>query len=376
MFKYDLFIFSWQVYNNSLIIMYEPLLAVVAVVLIATSALCSGLNVALMALDITDLKRLAKLGNKDARIALKIRRKTHLSLASILFTNVAVISATSLLLSKFFNGFVAGLLSTLLIVIFGEILPQAFAVKHSLRAIALFAPFLRLITILTYPITKPLQLLLDKLIGPEDEKLHSRHELGLLIADHLGHEASELDEDEVEIVKNALQLSEKRVKEIMVPIEQVYYLSEGDVIDAAKIDELKLENYSRVPIFNKNKTRCERFLVLKDLVDIDFDSRSYTLDELKTHETKTFGSMTALDTMFRKFISSKKHLLIIEKDDVIAGVVTIEDLIEEILGHEIEDEGDVEKAKMIAQKVANQKERRRAIRRNKKALNKSINLIT
>jgi metal transporter CNNM len=345
--------------------MYESLLVVLALVLIATSALCSGLNVALMALDITDLKRLSKLGNRDARIALKIRKKTHLSLASILFTNVAVISATSLILSNFLNGIVAGLVSTLLIVVFGEILPQAFAVKHSLRAIALFAPFLRGITLLTYPITKPLQLLLDKLIGPEDEKLHSRHELGLLISDHLGHAASELDGDEVEIVKNALQLSEKRVKEIMLPVDQVYYMTEGDVIDAAKIDELKLENYSRIPIFNKQKTVCERFLVLKDLVDIDFDSRPHTLDELKTHETKTFGSMTALDTMFRKFISTKKHMLIIEKDGAIAGVVTIEDLIEEILGHEIEDESDVAKAEMIALKVEKQKERRRILRRKK-----------
>lgn len=345
--------------------MYELALVLAAVILIVISALCSGLNVALMALDITDLKRLAKLGNKDARVALRIRRKTHLSLASILFTNVAVISATSLLLSKFLNGFVAGLISTLLIVIFGEILPQAFAVKHSLRAIALFAPFLRTITILTYLITKPLQLLLDKLIGPENEKLHSRHELGLLIADHLGHAASELDEDEVEIVKNALQLSEKRVKEVMVPVEEVYYLYEDDVIDATKIDELKQENFSRIPIFNRNKTRCERFLVFKDLVDIDFDTRSYTLDELKTHETRTFGSMTALDTMFRKFISSKKHMLIIEKDDAVVGIVTIEDLIEEILGREIEDESDVEKAEMIALRVEEQKEKRRVLRRRK-----------
>jgi len=348
--------------------MYEPLIALLAIVLIATSALCSGLNVALMALDITDLKRLSKLGNKDAKIALKVRRKTHLSLASILFTNVAVISATSLLLSNFLNGVLAGLISTLLIVVFGEILPQAFAVKHSLRAIAIFAPFLRGITILTYPITKPLQLLLDKLIGPEDEKLHSRHELGLLISDHLDHKMSELDDDEVEIVKNALQLSEKRVREIMVPVENVYHLNEHDTIDAAKIDELKLENFSRIPIFNKKKTACERFLVLKDLVDIDFDSRSYTLNELKTHETRTFGSMTALDTMFRKFISSKKHLLVIEKDEKIAGIVTIEDLIEEILGHEIEDESDVEKAEMIALKVEMQKEKRRLLRRKKKEL--------
>ncbi len=325
--------------------MTEFLLIILAILLVVISAICSGLNVALMSLDITDLKRRAKLGSKDAKIAVSIRKKTHLSLASILFTNVAVISATSIVLSNFLNGFIAGLISTLLIVIFGEILPQAFAVKHSLRAIAIFAPFLNIIIILSYPFSKPLQILLDKIIGPEDKRLHTRHELGLIISDHLDAEASELDDDEVEIVQNTLQLSEKRVKEIMVPVEYVYHLTEGDLIDGAKIDELKAENWSRIPIFNKELTECKRFIVLKDMVDIDFDERPHTLDELKTYKAKTVGSMTALDTMFRKFISAKSHLMIIEKDDKIAGIVTIEDLIEEILGHEIEDEGDVEKSK-------------------------------
>ncbi len=316
------------------------ILAILAVGLVIVSAICSGLNVALLSLDITDLKRRSKLGNKDAKIALSIRKKTHLNLASILFTNVAVISATSLVLAQFMNGFVAGAISTIILVIFGEILPQAFAAKHALKAVSRFAPFLRFIILLSYSISKPLQILLDKIIGPEGERLHTRHELGLMIDDHLGDDASELDDDEVEIVKGALQLSEKRVREIMIPLKDVYYLLESDVVDAAKIDELKAENWSRVPIFNSAFTECKRFLVLKDLVDIDFDERSYTLDELKTHKTKTVGSMTALDTLFRKFISAKSHLFVIEKDEKIVGIVTVEDLVEEIIGHELEDESD------------------------------------
>lgn len=293
-----------------------------------------------MALDLSDLRRQAKLGNRDARKALSLREKTHLSLASILLTNVAVISASSLVLSSVLNGFVAGITSTLLIVIFGEILPQAFAIKHSLKAIALFAPVLRVMTIFAYPVAKPLQLLLDKLIGPIEPDLHSRHELGLIIAEHLDHDASELDDDEVEIVQNALQLSERRVREVMTPVDEVYYLLETDVIDAHKIDEMKAENYSRVPIFNSSKTECKRLLVLKDLVDIDFDARSYSLDELITYPVKTIGSMTALDTMIRRFISTRTHLMAVERHQAIIGIITIEDLIESIIGHEIEDETD------------------------------------
>jgi len=312
--------------------------------LVGVSALCSGLNVALMSLDIADLRRRAKIGESDAKVALSIRRNTHLSLASILLANVAVISATSLVLSSVLNGFVAGIISTIVIVVFGEILPQAFAVKHSLRAIAVFAPFLRLLILISYPFSRPLQFLLDALVGLEDRRFHSRRELGLIIGDHHDEDRSEMDDDEVEIAQNALQLSNKRVKEIMVPIEDVFHLGVDDVIDSDKIDELKRDNWSRVPIFNADRTESNRFLLMKDLVDIDFDDESHSLSDLKTHKMTTVGSMTALDTMFRKFIAAKSHMMAVSKGGEIIGIVTIEDLIEEILGHEIEDETDVENA--------------------------------
>ncbi len=310
--------------------------------LITVSAICSGLNVALMSLDTSDLKRRAKLGSNDAKKALVFRKKAHLSLASILITNVAVISATSLALSSFLNGILAGLISTLLIVVFGEILPQAFAVQHALRAIAVFSPFMRFLIVVTYPVSRPLELLLNKTIGHEDKRLHSRHELGLLISDHYNQRDSELDDDEVEIVRNALQLSEKHVKDIMLPMENVYYLLETDIIDAKKIDELTDKNWSRIPIFNKSFTRCRSFVLLKDLVDIDFDENPQKISDIKTHPAKSVGSMTALDTMFRKFIAAKSHMMIVIQKKKVIGIVTIEDLIEEIIGHEIEDETDVE----------------------------------
>ena len=71
-----------------------------------------------------------------------------------------------------------------------------------------------------------------------------------------------------------------------------------------------------------------------------FDTNPPRVDELRLHPTQAVGSMTALDTMFRKFIAAHTHLMPVEKDDKIVGVITIEDLVEEIIGHEIEDETD------------------------------------
>ncbi|MEJ0073447.1 MAG: CBS domain-containing protein [Candidatus Saccharibacteria bacterium] len=144
----------------------------------------------------------------------------------------------------------------------------------------------------------------------------------------------------MEIIRGALQLSEKHVRDITTPINKVYRLEPETVIDSELIDTIKASGFSRIPVFNRELTECYGVLLVKQLVDIDFDQTKPRVDELTLHKTQLVGSMTALDTMFRKFIGAHTHLMPVEKDDKIIGIVTIEDLIEEIVGHEIEDETD------------------------------------
>ena len=158
--------------------------------LLGLSAACSGLNVAVLSLDMADLRRKAKLGNTHAQRVLPLRRKVHLMLGSILFTNVAAASAAALVLGEHFNGLVAGAMSTFLLVIFGEVFPQALFSKNALLWSSRFAPLLRFMIFVTYPASKPLQLLLDRLFPRQTAKLQSRHELGLLINEHLQDKTS------------------------------------------------------------------------------------------------------------------------------------------------------------------------------------------
>lgn len=310
------------------------------VALVGMSAVCSGLNISLMSLDLYDLERKVKLGDKRALKVLPLRKNSHLSLASILLTNVAVISTTSLVIDEKLGGLIAGIASTLLIVIFGEVVPQAYFARFALPVTARLSGLLRFMILITYPISKPLQLLLDRLFGHENTKLHNRRELGIIISDHASSKSSELDHGEIKIMKAALALSEKRVKEIMTPIKYVYWLSNSAVIDEKTLDEIKAKSWSRIPIFNNQLTKCYGILLMKDLVDVDFDNHPQKVTDLVLHPTKLVGSMTMLDTMFNKFISARTHLIPIERDDKIVGIVTIEDLVEEILDHEIEDESD------------------------------------
>lgn len=308
--------------------------------LIVASAICSGLNIAVMSLDVADLRRKAKLGNRQAKRVLPLRSRTHLTLASILFTNIAAVSATSLVLDQRLNGWLAGGLSTLLIVVIGEVIPQALFLKNPLAWSSTFAPLLKGMIAVTYVISKPLQLLLDQLFPRQSNKLQSRRELGLIITEHQENKGSELDDDEIEIMRGALSLSEKRVRDIMTDIRHTYWMTPDMALDDPKLDEMKAKGFSRIPIFDTKLRKCYGILLMKDLVDIDFDDNQFHVDDMPLHPVQLVGSMTALDTMFRKFIGARTHLIPIEKDDEIIGIVTIEDLLEEIIGHEIEDETD------------------------------------
>lgn len=311
---------------------------IIVILLTGLSALCSGLNIALMSLDIDDMRRKRKLGNSKAKKVYKLRKNTHLTLAAILLTNVAAVSATSLVLESVLYGVFAGIITTLIIVIFGEILPQAVFGRRALHYLALFAPVVRLMIFLTYPVSKPLQLLLDRLFAKQPSHLHSRRELGIIISEHLGHDESELDEDEVEIMRGALQLSEKRATDILTAIDNVYWLQPTTELTPELVSEIKNVGRSRVPIFNKNLTRCYGILLMKDLIDIDFSANPSRISDLALHPVQLVGSKTALDTLLRKFVSTSTHLIPIVRDDTIIGIVTIEDLIEEIVGLEIQDE--------------------------------------
>ncbi|MDB5167239.1 MAG: rane protein of unknown function [Candidatus Saccharibacteria bacterium] len=310
--------------------------------LIIFSAICSGLNIALMSLSTQYLKRQSKLGNVYAKRVLPLRQNSHLSLAALLLCNIAAVSVTSILFDSQIQGLLAVIATTLLLVIFGELLPQALFARFALRFSYYLAPVLWLMIIATYPITKILQLVLDRMIGHSPERLHSRDELGYIISEHLtGEIDSELDESEAEIIQGALSLSEKRVRSIATPISEVYYLSLDTLLDDAKIDEIKKQNRSRIPIFDEYLTTCYGVLLMKDLVDVDFDTYPIHVSDLRLHKTKSVGNMTALDTMFHKFITSHSHLIPVTDDGKIVAIVTIEDLIEEIFDHEIIDEADM-----------------------------------
>ena len=94
---------------------FDTLVLIIQItLLVLISGTCSGLNIALMALDLSDIRRKAKTGNRKAIQVLPLRKNYHLTLAAILFTNVGAVSASSLVLEEALNGILAGIITTLL----------------------------------------------------------------------------------------------------------------------------------------------------------------------------------------------------------------------------------------------------------------------
>jgi metal transporter CNNM len=313
---------------------------VLVILFVGVSALASGLNIALMSLSLPELRRKAKLGNLMAKKVLPLRQNTHLTLAAILLTNMAAVSATSLVLANLLYGVIAGTIATLLIVVFGEILPQAIFSRQALRYCANLSLVMKGMIALTYPVSRPLQLLLDRLFSEQTTQLQTRGELGMMITEHLEHDESELDDDEVEIIRGALQLSEKHVSDIMLPIGDVFWLTPDAELTPELVADIAHHGRSRIPVLNASATQCYGLLLMKELINVDLTSTTYRVADLPLHPVQLVGSRTALDTMLRKFIARSTHLVPIERGGKIVGIVTIEDLIEEIVGHEIEDETD------------------------------------
>jgi len=149
--------------------------------LIILSGLFSGLTLSLMSLNKYELKRKADLGDSNAAKVYPIRSKGNLLLCTLLVGNVLVNSVLSVFLGGMMKGAIAIGISTTLITIFGEILPQASFSKHALKVGARLSILVNVIMFILYPVCKPIACILDKLLGTEMNTIYSKKELKAII---------------------------------------------------------------------------------------------------------------------------------------------------------------------------------------------------
>lgn len=314
----------------------------ITIFLLCCSALFSGLTLGYFSLNLNTIERRAKHGNKEALAIYPIRKQGNLLLTTLLLGNVAVNTILSVYLGSIVSGVVAGFIATSLIFLFGEILPQAAFSRHAIWVGSRFAPLMRIVMFIMLPVTFPIAFILNKLLGEEMPSLYSRRELMQIVSDLEASEHSDLDQDEGRIIHGALQFSHTTVREIMTPKEKVTTYEMHQRINEEFINDIGQSGFSRYPVYSGNPDNIVGILYAKDLISESPNTALYETEDSFDDNFLKINPEEKLDVVLGKMLKRKKHMgIVLSKNKVFLGVVTLEDIIEEIIQFEIEDESDV-----------------------------------
>lgn len=287
---------------------------------------------------------------KNAAKVLKLlQRGKHWVLVTLLLGNVITNETLPIVLDRSLGGgWPAVLSSTVLIVIFGEIVPQSICVRYGLPVGAFCAPLVLCLMWLLAPIAWPTAKLLDKLLGKDQGTMYKKSGLKTLVTLHrtLGEGPDQkLNQDEVTIISAVLDLKEKPVGSIMTPMSDVFTLSADAVLDEPMMDHLLNEGYSRIPIYEpENPSNFVGMLLVKMLITYDPEDCLHVHDFNLATLPETRPDTSCLDIM-NFFQEGKSHMVLVSEfpgePHGAQGVCTLEDVIEELIGEEIIDESDV-----------------------------------
>lgn len=311
----------------------------IVIILVLMSGLFSGLTLGLLSLDKNELKRKISLGNTQAKKVYSVRKNGNLLLCTLLLGNVGVNSTLAIFLGNIASGVVAGLIATGLIVIFGEIIPQATFARYALAIGARTAWLVKIFMFILSPVCWPIAWLLDKILGDEIPTVYSKKELMKIIEEHEGSKESSVDADEERIIKGALSYSEKTVEEIMTPRTVIYALKNHIIFDNKILNKIKTAGFTRIPVYQDSIDNIVGLLYAKDLINIKPHTKVEKI--YKKESILRVDRELHLDELLNLFIKSKVHIaFIVDQYQGLEGLVTLEDILEEILKQEIVDETD------------------------------------
>jgi len=306
--------------------------------LLFLSGIFSGLTIGVTGLSKTEVLRASDLGDNYATRVLKVIGDANLLLVSLLIGNTAVNSTLAIFLGTAVGeGVAAGFVSTFLIVIFGEIIPASIVSRHPLRIGAALTPFVKFVMFILYPIAKPIAIVLDKYVGTEGIVILSRRELV-----HIFNQLNKsFDSDIDDLDKNALMgtilLSEKNVGEHMS--NKIFSLKSSIIIDKQVLKNIKESGRTRIPIISSNN-EVVGILNSKDLIGINYNKNVSVSSLMKKDNIYFVNSHDKLDDVMHYMMKQHLHIAIVKAYNTIVGVITLEDILEELLLTEIIDEFD------------------------------------
>ncbi len=328
---------------------------VVLVLLLICSALISGAEVALFGLTQTDLNTIEEESTSRGKLIIKLLERPKKLLATILISNNAINIGIVLLFSSIGNtlfseidqvlfDFVSVrfvlevLVATFLILMFGEILPKIYANRNRIQFSGFMALPLKVFDFLLTPLSTPMRsatIFLQEKLGRQKSNLSVDH---LSQALELTSEGDTTKEEQ-KILEGIVSFGNTDTKQVMRPRIDIFALNE-EMKFPEVLEEIKKNGYSRIPVFAENMDAILGVLYVKDLLPY-IDRKTFNWMSL-IREPYFVPENKKLDDLLLEFQEQKKHLaVVVDEYGGTSGIVTLEDIIEEIVG-DISDEFDDE----------------------------------
>lgn len=229
-------------------------------------------------------------------------------------------------------------MADMMTVIFGEIIPQSICVRYGLPIGAWMSPLVLVLMYILAPVAWPTAKLLDRLLGEDHGTTYKKAGLKTLVTLHktLGSAGEQLNSDEVTIISAVLDLKDKSVGSIMTPMEDTFTMSADTVLDEEKMDIILSAGYSRIPIYEPDKpSNFVGMLLVKILITYDPEDGKRVSDFALATLPETRAETSCLD-IINFFQEGKSHMVLVSEfpgeDHGALGVVTLEDVTEELIG--------------------------------------------
>ena len=315
---------------------------ILIIVAMIFSALFSSCETAFSSVNKIRLKNYAAQGDKRAEKALKIANSFEDALTTVLvgnnIVNITMASVSTVLFTTLFGSGAVGIstaVTTVLVLIFGEILPKSYAKENAERLSLFFAGPLSFLIILFKPIIFIFNKLASILKNGKVEPSVTEDELKYIIEEI--EEQGVLEEQEGDLVRSALDFDEITVNEIQIPRVKVIGVEKN-----ASIDEIKSlfinEMYSRLPVYDKSLDNIIGMITNKRFFKMLAQGGNDITEIIQ--DVAHFSDLKLISEALRDMQRSKTHLaVVLDQYGGTKGIVTLEDIIEELVG-EIYDEND------------------------------------
>lgn len=323
--------------------------AVLLIVLLILSGFFSSSETALFSISKTKARHLAKSGDKAFALISKMKKDPHNLLTTILIgNNLANVSAAALATSisiRLFSNYAIGLATavmTFLILAFGEVLPKSIATRNNIIIARITIFPIYWLSFLFFPILIFLNFI-PKLTG-KIKKSPGMTEEELMTFVEAVEEEGEIKEQEKELIHNIFEFDDTKTSEIMTPRADMFVI---DADEPVQIEQIIKSGYSRIPVIEGDTDHVVGILHLKDLFMHRINSDTQIQVRKIMDQPYFVPENKKLDRLLHQFQKRKRHLaIVIDEHGGVAGLITLEDALEEIVG-EIRDETDKDESLIV-----------------------------